>query len=129
MIELLDVQAQQSGQEGSWLRLARWLRWTDSRPSPISALRRGLDALPQSKTLQEALAVQLADSGDSGGRDSSVYCAWPKWLRSGTSKSGDASVTSNSIAEMPMTVCAFFKLWPTSPRIGKLLLISLSRSK
>jgi tetratricopeptide (TPR) repeat protein len=66
MIKLLDVQAQQSGQEGSWLRLARWLRWTDSRPSPISALRRGLDALPQSKTLQEALAVQLADSGDSG---------------------------------------------------------------
>jgi tetratricopeptide (TPR) repeat protein len=65
MIELLDVQAQQNNNEASWLRLARWLRWTDARPSPISALRRGLSALPQSKALQEALAVQLADTGDS----------------------------------------------------------------
>ena len=65
MLELLETQAQQSGNEASWLRLSRWLRWADGRPNPISALRRGLDALPQSKTLQEALAVQLADSGDS----------------------------------------------------------------
>ena len=65
MIELLDAQAQQNGQEASWLRLARWLRWIDLRPGPISALRRGLEALPESKTLQEALAAQLADSGDS----------------------------------------------------------------
>ncbi len=65
MIDFLDAQAQQTSSDAAWLRLARWLRWTDVRPSPITALRRGLDALPQSKTLQEALAVQLADSGDS----------------------------------------------------------------
>ncbi|HEU4679381.1 MAG TPA: hypothetical protein VFS35_07660, partial [Terrimicrobiaceae bacterium] len=67
MITFLDTQAQKSGREGPWLRLARWLRWTDSRSSPLSALHRGLDALPQSVALEEALAVQLADSGDPGG--------------------------------------------------------------
>ena len=33
--------------------------------SSIVSNELGLDALPQSKTLQEALAVQLVDSGDS----------------------------------------------------------------
>jgi tetratricopeptide (TPR) repeat protein len=65
MIDSLDAQAQQTGSEALWLRLARWLRWADARSSPISAMRRGLDAIPQSRILQEALAVQLADSGDS----------------------------------------------------------------
>jgi thioredoxin-like negative regulator of GroEL len=64
MITLLGTQAQKSGRESPWLRLARWLRWADSRSSPISALHRGLGALPESVALQEALAVQLADSGD-----------------------------------------------------------------
>ena len=32
--------------------------------NPASALRRGLEATPQSAALQEALAVELADSGD-----------------------------------------------------------------
>ena len=59
MIASLDDQAQGTGSEAAWLRLARWLRWTDSGSSPIGALRRGLDAVPQSTALQEALAVQL----------------------------------------------------------------------
>lgn len=65
MIESLDEKAQQGGNEALWLRLARWLRWADARSGPASALQRGLDAIPHSATLQEALAVQLADSGDS----------------------------------------------------------------
>ena len=63
MIASLDGQAQRTGSDAAWLRLARWLRWTDARP--VSALRRGLEAVPQSTALQEALAVHLADSGDS----------------------------------------------------------------
>ncbi len=66
MIDSLEAQAQKSGSEILWLRLARWLRWADSRSSPISALHRGLDAVPQSTVLQEALALQLADSADPG---------------------------------------------------------------
>ena len=65
MIASLDEQAQRTGSEAAWLRLARWLRWTDS--SWVGALRRGLEAVPQSTALQEALAVQLADSGDFAG--------------------------------------------------------------
>ena len=64
MIASLDDQAQGTGSEAAWLRLARWLRWKDSGSSPIGALRRGLDAVPQSTALQEALAVQLDESGD-----------------------------------------------------------------
>lgn len=64
MIESLDAEAQQGSNEALWLRLARWLRWADVRSGPASALQRGLDAIPQSTTLQEAFAVQLADSGD-----------------------------------------------------------------
>jgi thioredoxin-like negative regulator of GroEL len=64
MIEALDGKARSAGGETAWLRLARWLRWTDSGASPASALRRGLEAIPESIALQEALAVQLADSGD-----------------------------------------------------------------
>ena len=67
MIRSLDEQAQRTSNEAAWLRLARWLRWTNSKSSPVSALRRGLEAVPQSTALQEALAVQLADSGDFAG--------------------------------------------------------------
>ncbi|MGB8464700.1 MAG: hypothetical protein WCE49_07135, partial [Terrimicrobiaceae bacterium] len=63
-IASLDDQARRTGNEAAWLRLARWLRWTNSRPGPVNALRRGLEAAPQSTALQEALAVQLTDSGD-----------------------------------------------------------------
>ncbi len=64
MIASLEEQAKRTESEAPWLRLARWLRWTDSTSGPVGALRRGLDAVPQSTALQEALAVQLADSGD-----------------------------------------------------------------
>ncbi len=64
MMASLDLQAQGAHNEAAWLRLARWLRWTDSRSSPLGALRRGLQVFPQSTALQEALAAQLADSGD-----------------------------------------------------------------
>jgi thioredoxin-like negative regulator of GroEL len=64
MIALLDEKAQKTGGEAASLRLARWLRWADAGASPASALRRGLEAAPQSAALQEALAVELADSGD-----------------------------------------------------------------
>jgi thioredoxin-like negative regulator of GroEL len=67
MIRSLDEQAQRTSHEAAWLRLARWLGWTNSKSSPVSALRRGLEAVPQSTPLQEALAVQLADSGDFAG--------------------------------------------------------------
>jgi predicted Zn-dependent protease len=67
MIISLDEQAQRTGNEAAWLRLARWLRWTNSKTSPVSALRKGLEAVPQSTALQEALAIQLADSGDLAG--------------------------------------------------------------
>ncbi len=64
-IAWLEEQARRSGKEAAWLRLARWLLWTDAGASPVTALRKGLEALPQSTLLQEALALQLADSGDS----------------------------------------------------------------
>lgn len=64
MIASLHKQAQSADNEAVWLRLARWLRWANSKPSPASALRRGLEAFPHSAALQEALAIQLADSGD-----------------------------------------------------------------
>ena len=64
MIASLDEKARKTGGETTWLRLARWLRWADAGANPASALRRGLEATPQSEALQEALAVELADSGD-----------------------------------------------------------------
>ncbi len=67
MIASLDHHAQRTASEAPWLRLARWLRWADSRSGPVGALRRGLEAVPQSTALREALAVQLADSGDFAG--------------------------------------------------------------
>jgi predicted Zn-dependent protease len=64
MIASLESKARKDVSEAAWLRLARWLRWIDTGASPASALRRGLEATPHSTALQEALAVQLADSGD-----------------------------------------------------------------
>ncbi|HET9524457.1 MAG TPA: tetratricopeptide repeat protein [Terrimicrobiaceae bacterium] len=64
MIASLDAKARKTGGEAAWLRLARWLSWADAGASPTTALRRGLEATPQSAALQEALAVELADSGD-----------------------------------------------------------------
>ena len=63
-IAAMDRRAQETGDESAWLRLARWQRWTDSKLGPAAVLRRGLEALPQSAALQEALASQLAEAGD-----------------------------------------------------------------
>jgi thioredoxin-like negative regulator of GroEL len=64
MIASIEEQAQSTRSEAAWIRLARWLLWAEEGTDAIGALRRGLQAHPDSQTLQDALAIQLAESGD-----------------------------------------------------------------
>lgn len=60
-VTLLEKQAEEQGTENDWLRLARWLRWTDNA---AGALSMAVQKYPDSVALQEALAAQLAEAGD-----------------------------------------------------------------
>ncbi|HEY5743659.1 MAG TPA: tetratricopeptide repeat protein, partial [Terrimicrobiaceae bacterium] len=64
MIKNLNAEARRTVSDVPWLRLARWLRWADAQASPLSALRNGLEAVPQSTALQEELADEFAALGD-----------------------------------------------------------------
>ena len=50
--------------EAKWIRLARWHRWLDAGPAAGQALRRGLEAHPDSVPLLESLAAHSLETGD-----------------------------------------------------------------
>ncbi len=64
MFTSLNELARSQGGENDWLRLARWKRWIGPGPD---VLREAVEKLPDSTLLQEALAVEMAESGNTVG--------------------------------------------------------------
>ena len=129
MIASLDEQAQETGSEAAWLRLARWLRWADAGVEPDGALRRGLEAIPQSTALQEALAVQLADSGDFVAAIEALKRLAELAPERRRGDPAQESAISNSIGAITRTDCGFSSPSPKSRRIGRLSPILRSPSR
>lgn len=64
IVGALEKNARNEGTENDWLRFARWQRWAGERDD---VLREAVEKLPESQALQEALALQLAESGNMAG--------------------------------------------------------------
>jgi thioredoxin-like negative regulator of GroEL len=83
MIASLEDHAVSSQSEAAWLRLARWLLWTEAGSKPAAALRRGLEAIPQSKALSDAESLILKSIAVIARRVCGFLSRWRKILRIG----------------------------------------------